>query len=147
MVATTPLSVRYSTASPNVVTDTVDGEAIAIRMDNGAYYSFSKGATVCWNLIRSGVVPSQLAENHGADEQALRVFVESLLAESLLRPDEAKNAPQLEEVLDLRDIDLSFVHHLEMTDIFAIDPVHDVDPETGWPMGHVEPHRDHGVER
>ena len=114
-------------------------------MDSGDYYSFSKGGTICWNLIRAGVPPVLLASQFGADEEQLRGFVESLVAQSLLRPSDAATPPQLTEIVDLRDVDLSFTQYTEMADIFAIDPIHDVDPESGWPVGSVEPHRDRGV--
>ena len=136
---------RYATNSSDVITDTVDGEAVAIRLDSGAYYSFSDGGTVCWNLIRAGVRPADLNTAVGSPA-VLAEFVDSLLTEGLLRPaPQAGPSPAVDPTLDLRDVDLRFQRHEEMVDLFAMDPIHEVDPDSGWPVADAEPHRDSGL--
>ncbi|MCB0918865.1 MAG: hypothetical protein KDC39_09905 [Actinobacteria bacterium] len=144
---TVALQGRYRMPSPNVISDTVDGEAIAIRLDTGAYYSFSAAGTVCWNLVRAGVVPQRLVDVLAADENELAAFVASLVKDELL---EQSHMEPREVLLD-GTLDLSgqgaigYERHEEMTDIFAFDPIHDVDPESGWPTSTAEPHRDAGI--
>ena len=140
------LANRYCTNSPHAITDTVDGEAIAIRLDTGAYYSFSPGGTTCWNLLRQGVRPFDLGPALGGDTTQIANFVHSLQRDGLLRVNERDvTPPELDPTLDLRDVAISYEHHLEMADVFGLDPIHDVDPESGWPVSDMQPHKDAGI--
>lgn len=146
MTNTDILDARYCTNSPHVITDTLEGEAIAIRLDNGAYYSFDVGGTIVWNLLRRGVAPTELGNSFGGDTDPVREFVVNLLRDGLLRVADADIVPpSLDPGLDLAGQSVSYEHHLEMTNVIGLDPIHDVDPESGWPIGDMRPHEDSGI--
>jgi hypothetical protein len=138
---------RFRINSPQVITETIDGEAIMINLSTGNYYSVAgSGAEVCGFLEHGADVEAileTLSRGYDASRETIAKAVRDLVAdlerEGLIVPLDgdspplvaaAENGarrpfetPRLEKYTDMQDL----VHH---------DPVHEVD-ERGWP--HVQP--------
>lgn len=130
----------------NVVFDLIDGEVLAIRSDNGAYYSLRGPAATAWCALISGLpwetLATAVAGHHGADAAdvgpELSRFAAELVGESLLidqagPTDPAGSDLELpEETRDLAWQPLVFEVYTDMQDLLLFDPIHEVD-NSGWP--------------
>jgi Coenzyme PQQ synthesis protein D (PqqD) len=134
--------------TPQIMSETIDGETIIIHLGTGSYYSLQQVGVDIWAAIERGTteeaIVGEIARRYAAPreevEAAVRALVADLAAESLVRtspngalpngapvqspPDEAIDrplfvAPKLEK-------------HTDMQDIILLDPVHEVD-DRGWP--------------
>ena len=78
-------STRF-TSNPDEITFTViDGEAILINLNTGAYYSMVDTAVEVWELIQAGHSVSELTDlvsrRYGADVERVRADLESFITE------------------------------------------------------------------
>lgn len=120
-----------------------DEEVVVLDLVEGVYYAFGGAAVVAWPYIIAQhpepVIASTLAKSYGVrlDEltRDLTEFVERLVSEKILLA-----APEDISELDrprlgyLGEYDgFIFERHAEMEDLLTLDPIHDVDPERGWP--------------
>ncbi|MEQ8719080.1 MAG: hypothetical protein RIE08_15835 [Acidimicrobiales bacterium] len=113
-----------------MIADLVDGEAIAIDLNSGIYYSLTGATGAVWQSLLDGATPrSLLAE--GSDPAALDRFVGALIEEGLLR---TRSGPAEAEQVEAWDgTQLGFERFADMEDLLALDPIHDVDETFGWP--------------
>ena len=129
---------RYEVNKPEVVDESVDGEALIVHLGTGAYYSARGTADAAWTWFAAGAsateVAEALADGAGVDAagQAVRAFLDDILAEGLMRPRSTPpaampvhapgpfSAPLLEKFTDMQDL-------------LLLDPIHDVDDAQGWP--------------
>jgi coenzyme PQQ synthesis protein D (PqqD) len=120
-----------------------DEEVVVLDLVEGVYYAFGGAAVVAWPYIIAQhpepVIASTLATSYGVglDEltRDLTEFVERLVSEKILLA-----APKNISELDRSRLDslgeyegFIFERHAEMEDLLTLDPIHDVDPEMGWP--------------
>lgn len=128
--------------SANVVCDTIDGEVLAIRSDNGAYYSMRGPSATAWVAIVSGAPLDEAAQavavHHGADANTvradLRAFADLLASERLVVA-APMGGVQLELPADTQGQSWEtpvFEKYTDMEDLLLFDPIHEVDV-TGWP--------------
>jgi hypothetical protein len=142
----TDMNQRYRLNEPAVMSETVDGEAIVVNLETGAYFSLRDTAAEVWDLLLSGQAPGAAADlltaryGWAAAETlaAVETFVAALQADALIAAAAAPaadsdgvavsgfaarpfSAPQLEKYTD-------------MADLLLLDPIHDVDPQAGWPL-------------
>jgi len=113
---------------PGVVSDTVDGVTIAIDLDNGSYYQFSKDASLILNGL-PGVDVNLLGSEVGGIK--VQTFVDELVQLGLLEMrsiDAVASAPP-----NFVGDGLSFQTFTDLAHILMLDPIHDVDPPMGWP--------------
>lgn len=135
------LTDRYELNSPPIVAEVVDGEVIAIDLDRGSYYSLQKETAAVWSALISGrtgreilaAVPAAAEAERLAGE--LKGFVESLLAEKLIRPGTgaARVNGAIGAMTPWAAKALRFERFTDMQDLLVLDPVHEVDEEAGWP--------------
>jgi hypothetical protein len=127
---------------PEIVHETVDGEVIAIDLDNGSYYSLAGSGPLIWALLADGASEVELRDTlearFGGVETIARDVAALLgqLRESGLIVEagheegvatlmakaaggEAYEAPRFERYTDMKDY-------------FLLDPIHEVDT-AGWP--------------
>jgi hypothetical protein len=129
----------YEVCAPSVVGEVIDGEAIVMDLQSGAYYSTDGVGGAIWQAIEDGASHRQLlgfaASAAARDEVA--GFIEELLSRGLIRqapPAPAEPAiaafpgPYARPVLAV---------HEDMQDLITLDPIHDVN-EMGWPTRKVE---------
>jgi hypothetical protein len=136
---------RYRVNSPQVINETIDGEAIMINLATGSYYSLDRVGGDVWSLLEAslpvGDIVAELGRRYEATEDDIRRGIDDLLQrlsdEELVVPcDDAEpvgavspepapaerppfSAPRLEKFTDMQDLIL-------------LDPVHQVDSR-GWP--------------
>jgi Coenzyme PQQ synthesis protein D (PqqD) len=135
---------RYRVNRPQVINETIDGEAIMINLATGSYYSLDRVGGEVWALLEESVpvgdIVAELGRRYRGAEGDIRRGVEDLLrllsAEELILPDDGApertraaepvpterppfRAPRLEKFTDMQDLIL-------------LDPVHEVDSR-GWP--------------
>ena len=116
---------------PDVIDEVFDGEAVLINLRHGRYYALDERATAVWRVISDGAaVDDVVAQRPGEDVVS---FLARLAEEDLVGvsggalPETTPNGdpvPGLEVFTDLEDL-------------LLLDPIHDVDPQTGWPQ---QPH-------
>lgn len=135
----------YKINVPRVVHQILDGEAVIIDFETGAYYSMDEIGSQVWSLIDEGFCQSEIVSefSHYYDQpaadinEAIMPFIEKLLAENLIclvgnvpakKPgsdtpisSEKKvfQAPVLQKFTDMQDL-------------LLLDPIHEVD-QSGWP--------------
>jgi hypothetical protein len=145
--ATRSHHVHHQLNASNVVSDTIDGEVLAIRSDNGTYYSMRGPAATTWTALLTGAgldeITAAVGAHHGVDGLDIRADIEAfarslvdelLLVETTLSgaggaavaaalPAETRGvvweAPEFERYTDMRDL-------------LLFDPIHEVEA-SGWP--------------
>jgi hypothetical protein len=139
---------RYKINAPQVITETIDGEAIMINLGTGNYYSVGgSGADVC-SWLEDGIAVDEMVEGLAArydgppetiagslrrllddlEREELIVAVDSIAGASARTPpaDSVARRPFAPPKLD---------KYTDMQDLVLLDPVHEV-AEQGWP--HVQ---------
>jgi hypothetical protein len=134
---------RYRVNSPQVINETIDGEAIMINLATGAYYSLDRVGGDVWSVIEHGAsvddVVGALQGRYEGDAAEMAAGVQALLdqlvAEELVQTtDEAAERPPTAETTDPKQpfsvprLD----KFTDMQDLILLDPVHEVDSR-GWP--------------
>lgn len=134
---------QYRINSPAVISETVDGEALIINLETGAYYSASETAEAIWALLSAGIpVPAaveHLTESYAASreqvETAVSRMADEFAAESLLIPADGQMDVSSLPGRDVTGIIFSdpVLHkYTDMQELLVLDPIHEVAP-TGWP--------------
>jgi hypothetical protein len=139
---------RYRINHPAVIAEVLDGEAIIVNLDSGAYYSLRDSGCAIWTLLTQQCTPVEtvatIQTHYVGDADDIQSGVDALLvellAESLLVPAEGAqpNAP----VLDMGSPSSGappFTPPLlekftDMADLLLLDPIHEVDVNEGWPQ-------------
>lgn len=127
---------RYRAPGPDVVSQEFDDETIVIRLDTGTYYSLNPAAAAVWRLSSAGHTLAEAIEacrgGAAVPDGDIATVWERLVQAGLVCPalpgmDTPAKAPatHLESPPQMRE-------YADMQDLFALDPVHDVD-ESGWP--------------
>lgn len=138
----------YKVNMPHVIHEIIDGEAVLVNMKNGYYYSLDDAGADIWDLIEKGSSLSQIEtllrrKYRASDSQiksGLYELIHNLHTEALIV---GLDAPPNESVLNEKPTDDStakkdFIKptlqkYTDMEDLLLLDPIHDVDDETGWP--------------
>ncbi len=146
-------SQRYRINQPAVIAEVIDGEAIIVNLDSGAYYSLRDSGCAIWNLLAQGYTPDEVVtgvqREYAGDIESVQVGVDALLAEllaeALLTPAEYVSAPV--PAFDANEDGAGVLPRFapprlekftDMADLLLLDPIHEVDA-TGWP--HAAPSR------
>ena len=138
---------RYKIRSPQIVHQTIDGEAVLLNLERGHYYSLRFTAEAIWSgilkgLSESGVV-SVLERSFDADageiEKAVADFILKLKAEELILPLESNGHDALNTAAnengkpDKIKFEAPVLEkYTDMEELLLLDPIHEVD-EAGWP--------------
>lgn len=136
---------RYRVNPQDVMSETIDGMVVIVHLGTGTYYGLEGTAAAIWQSLATGASVADVLERiracfktDGVDVDAtLLSFVGELVSERLLilrdcAPGEL--APQA----PLAAAGTQFVapvldRYTDLQQIIMLDPVHDVDPEAGWP--------------
>ncbi len=141
--------------SPIVIGEVLDGEAIIVNLDTGAYYSLDGAGSEVWMAAQAGTtlshmigrVASRFSGSEAEIAAGVQALVEALMAEVLLVADRVPSALQTEgpSEYDAAPADRPpFVKpvlqkYTDMADLLLLDPIHEVDEGQGWP--HPAPRR------
>jgi len=142
----------YRINGAGVIGEILDGEAIIVNLDSGAYYSLEGVGSEVWSAVESGATLPELIELAGAKyagpaaeiAAGVAALVEELIAEALLVADGAANGHRLQRAIAPAADRLPFVKptlekFTDMADLLLLDPIHEVDQGQGWP--HPAPRR------
>ena len=120
---------RYEINDPAVVADDIDGMAVIINLETGAYFSGTASSAEAWAAVAAGASSAELAAAMRLPASAVAAFVAHLVGEGLLRPrsaaPDAWSAGSATGQLALDRFD-------DLEDLLLLDPVHDVTGQ-GWP--------------
>lgn len=139
----------YRVNEPRIVHQTIDGEAILIDFENGAYYSTAGSGAWIWECLSSGLGEEAILETLGMRytgdkatmESSVLAFIDQLTTASLIVPlDPDAGSPALPAgstpsaadgpvVFEIPRLDT----YTDMQDLLLLDPVHDVSGQ-GWPV-------------
>ena len=123
---------RFELVAPEVIADLIDGEAVAIDLTSGHYHRLQGAAADVWASLLDGASVEEIggAATAPPEEGSLAVFVQHLREKGLIRERTAAPSgpartwtpgPLVLETFD------------DLEDILGIDPIHEVDPDRGWP--------------
>jgi hypothetical protein len=139
---------RFRLNAPNVIAETIEGEAILVDLRTGNYYSIQGSGSQIWEAIARGATLSQVTEavanafSIGRDEAHAAVYSlsDQLEREGLIVPVEDAGGQEPSPGLQLSSNGQAFAapvveRYTDMQDLVLLDPVHEVD-ERGWP--HVQ---------
>lgn len=122
----------YEANVPRIVWDRVDDEVIALDCIAGIYYRLNQAASDVWQALDAGVTTERLQEA-GADSAELRSFIAELTTADVLR--ERHSLPDEEVPIVLSGGHLGLERFEDLKPILEADPIHEVDPSKGWPVG------------
>ena len=120
-----------------------DEEIVVLNVIEGVYYAFGGAAVVAWPYIVAQQPESDIASALAArysvrlDEvtRDLAEFAERLVSENILQtaPENILgiDRSQLESLSEYQGF--IFERHADMEDLLTLDPIHEVDPNVGWP--------------
>ena len=136
----------YRVNEPKVVSETLDGETIAIDLESGSYFSMNPAASVVWNLILDGhpadAFPAVIAARFDVSREAAAAdiarFVESLVRDRLVVAAEprAAGAPVIVAEGQAAYAAPAVERFDDMQELLLADPIHDA-TLAGWP--HLPP--------
>lgn len=133
--------------SPNVVHETIDGEAILLDLNTGNYFSLDGSGAVIWDFIDKygdwmRVLKLVVSGNDANDKlvvESVTAFVQELFDEKLLV--ELHNIVNEQVTPEVENQMKAFADNFippkvnkysDMQDLLLLDPIHEVD-EKGWP--------------
>lgn len=148
------LSEKFKINIPKVVHEMIEGEVVIVNLDGGDYYSLvTVGADIWKKLARGlsrGVILAEMVSCYDSSsetiETALNNFISELQRESLISIDTTDAENQTHTTND--DLPTHAIEKLkfepptlnkytDMEELLALDPIHDVDQEVGWPSAKV----------
>lgn len=109
-------------------------EMVLIDIRSGRYFSLRGAAMDLWHLFQAPIPRAQLVEFFTAhDQNELETVVSTMLDAGLLHTANS-SAPGL-AVIERRAYTAPSVEiYSDLADLIALDPVHEVDSEKGWPV-------------
>jgi predicted transcriptional regulator len=142
-----PNSSQFKVNSPNVVSETIDGETVIVSLDKGTYYSLDQVGADIWSLIEqqlaAGQIVDAIANRFTGDREAIETSIKTLIAQ--LRAEELIIAAADSETSNSSDFlanttatPTEFIppilqKYSDMQELLMLDPIHEVDLGEGWP--------------
>ena len=140
---------RLTVPSSRVAADIVEGEAVIINLQTGAYYTTEGVGCDAWELLASGrasvEVVAALRDRYTADDGAIEAYVDefakTVLSEGLMHVLESEDPGATDpSPVELHPLatkppfePADFVSYHDMKGLLLLDPIHEVDPDSGWP--------------
>ena len=120
--------------SPAVVFDASANDTVIINLVSGRYFRLNAASSLAWNaLLASGSRAAFVASAGNAPELAasLDSMIEALTAENLIVP--APAGETTAEAASWTFSSFSLESFSDLEDILGLDPIHEADPDKGWP--------------
>lgn len=118
--------------SPAVVFDASANDTVIINLVSGRYFRLNAASSLAWNaLLASGSREAFVASAGNAPELAASIdsMIEALTAENLIVPAGETTA----EATSWAFAGFSLESFSDLEDILGLDPIHEADPDKGWP--------------
>ena len=133
---------RFDVDGARFLSDPLDGETIVMDMLLGRLYLLEEGAAILWDRVLRGQsresIMAAILSRYGSDQHATAdAFLNRLLALGLMSENRSADAPSPEDAPDSWPPvlgDLRLTEYDDMTNIITMDPIHDIDPQRGWPF-------------
>ena len=137
----------YRKNEPAVVSETIDGEVIAINLDQGTYYSLQGVAADLWGMVEQGMGIDAIAQSMQQIYQPGEKPIETVVAEFLKQLEDEElivtvgaaepSAQPLAGAPNGQGSGLAMPlpvlnKYSDMQDLLLLDPIHEVDA-SGWP--------------
>ena len=126
------MSMWFRLNSPAVVFDASADDTVIINLVSGRYFRLDAASSLAWNaLLASGSREAFVASAGNAPELAASVdsMIEALTAENLIVPAGETTA----EATSWAFAGFSLESFSDLEDILGLDPIHEADPDKGWP--------------
>lgn len=139
------MSPRYRLNEPDVSAEVFDEEVLAINLKTGHYHSLRESAIFLWQTLMQGFSVEETASRLTSKypEIAAQALTETeTFAKQLVEGGLVVGAPDATSPTDAPPAEPAgkpFVSPLiesytDMQDLLLIDPIHEVDVQTGWPQ-------------
>jgi len=125
----------YRAVGSDIVSEVFDREVVVLNLATGRYFGLNPSASAIWEALISGAPFLEIQEAFGAQD-SLDNFVETLLSNDLLAPNDSTNAmntdlrKRLSECADRPEVEA----YDDLADLIIADPIHDTEAEVGWPV-------------
>ncbi len=124
-----------------VAHDRIDDEVVAIQLETGEYFSMRGAAADLWAAFATGTDEKALAAaiwrqanlNELELESSIKKYVSELQEASLIERAQLEHASEAVLLTPFYD-GLVVERFTDMQELMLLDPVHDVEPESGWPF-------------
>lgn len=135
----------YAINEKKAFCDDADGQLIILNLDTGAYYAFNPLASAVIHDLVAGYEPATIRQALErlapmADVEAqFSELIGSMLEKELFVPDPGAQIPKdsmspyAESLLE-GGFSLHMDEFLDVADLLLMDPIHEVDPDVGWPQ-------------
>lgn len=139
----------FKVNSPDIVSDTIDGEVVIVDLKSGDYYSLLNTATDIWDKIQQGLSIGQMLAYLESNYESASVdindstysFLEQLQGKELIVIDsespmqkEASQSSDLHQNTEKKTFEPPvFERFTDMEDLLLLDPIHEVNEQQGWP--------------
>jgi hypothetical protein len=120
--------------SPAVVFDASADDTVIINLVSGRYFRLDAASSLAWNaLVASGsrAAFASSATNESDVLAAIDVMIATLVADDLIVEAPEADTAVNPEPWTFAGFTLESFSDLE--DILGLDPIHEADPDTGWP--------------
>jgi hypothetical protein len=128
----TPLTINR----PAVIFDVQGDEAVVIDLTTGRYFRLDAPSTVLWQQFAAPATPAAVLASCTTPEvlgPAFDAIVSDLMARGLLRPAAGPMDADTGVPRPWRFEGFKLEEFTDLEDILGLDPIHEVDPEKGWP--------------
>lgn len=129
--------------APGIVHETVDGEVIAIDLEDGSYYSLAGSGPAIWELLVGGAseaeIGAALATRFEAEKAEIDAAVPALLGQLqenglIVASEEGGSGVPASGSSEKSPFETPRLERYnDMKDYFLLDPIHEVDT-AGWPQ-------------
>jgi hypothetical protein len=126
------MSTWFRLNSPAVVFDASADDTVIINLVSGRYFRLNAASSLAWNaLLASGSRAAFAASAGNAPELVASVdsMIGALTAENLIVPAGETTA----EAASWAFAGFSLESFSDLEDILGLDPIHEADPDKGWP--------------
>ena len=138
---------HFRVNAPNVIHETIDGEAVIVNLQTGSYYSIDKVGASVWSHLEKGLsvagivdaIDGEYSGKRGDIDAGVRALFTQLEQEGLVVPAQTSTATEAAAVAVAANgherprFERPVLHkYTDMEDLLLLDPIHDVG-EKGWP--------------
>ena len=128
----------YRPRSIDVAAEDFDGEFVVLDLASGKYFSLAGSSAIVWRGLMAGHSVETLCASLPADDPrraGVAGLVASLVSHELIipaTPDQPGPASIADE-LAAGPEGFGIEVFEDLSDLLVADPIHDVDPQAGWP--------------
>lgn len=136
------MSNYYEINSPHVISESLSGETVIINLQTGTYHNLNDNGSQIWqalgepiniDILLNCIKFTSSIPDRSELQKTLEHFFEDLLKQGLVRVSLQSKRIDSCNVINLSGLDLVCESYADMQDLLGLDPIHDADPQAGWP--------------